>query len=633
MGDNYAAQESEIKELLALGPFRGQISTLARYYNPKNYPVVASFMETRNTFGALKTPPGRTNQFTAPAAINGIGRFYITGASPQILVSTTAQNLYRAVDPTTPPTALSTQITLPGGWVNAPMFFAQYDSYMFICNGKNAPQKIDSSFALTAVGVAGPATWTAASLAQTTGGSLTLLGQYTYLFSFKTATQESSPLPLAQQQMITLTGANNQVNLTNVPQPGGGLGVTGVNLYRIGGTLPDIPRLVTTIAVGTTTYSDTTSDNALSILTTQPQFTIYGAGQSTTQDPPLNFTFMIQHENGMWGFLPQTDSSKLSPGGWAYRSNTAQPEGWNKNNAIPCDPNDGDPIQLAFSFGTYLMIFKYETLGAIIGDNMTNYQWTRLENSGLIAQRGACWTPDGVLFLSADGFRVWNGMTGSTIYSTRVNDTIQGYTLAARKAAVAFYSKDLFSAFLSFPTLGITYQFNLLTRDIITLPFACDQAIVLAKSGDSHNVMTTRGSSSTNIDSWFTNTTGDVVASTVLDWKSDRILLDPRIVFQGEYGIVYFDKTSGDFTINLTWDGTTVAAPPLTIQPLGQAPSGQPITIHVSQSPNVNYSMFYLDATHQGSDVQVEIKSLSGNVNPVIIYGVKVFGSIFRVLP
>lgn len=140
------------------------------------------------------------------------------------------------------------------------LHFTQFDDRVFAFNGDatNVPLTYEGS-AVRGFGIIKPAA--EPGTAETTGGSLTLLAQYGYVYKYirrisGNLLASSSPSPLVQ---ITLTGANNQVDLTLVASTEAW--VTNIQIYR---TVADGNQLFLEAEIGNVTaHSSIVSDSSL----------------------------------------------------------------------------------------------------------------------------------------------------------------------------------------------------------------------------------------------------------------------------------------------------------------------------------------------------------------------------------
>jgi flagellar hook protein FlgE len=87
-------------------------------------------------------------------------------------------------------------------------------------------------------------------------------GNYSYYVTFVGGAVESRPSTLIGPISV---GVNENVQISNIPQPGAGSGYTGINIYRNLASDPSEFHLVTAapLALGTTTYTDSSADSTI----------------------------------------------------------------------------------------------------------------------------------------------------------------------------------------------------------------------------------------------------------------------------------------------------------------------------------------------------------------------------------
>ena len=615
--------------LLNISPFHGQLSNVGKFLTPRTYARSASSMENMQNVGTLQTMLHRTNVFQMPNGVTcqGMGRFYVQGGLPWLFIAGSDGNIYYAADPATPPVVLSiaNSIPFPAGWTTInPTYFNQYGSFMFVSNGINPPFKISAGLIVSAIGIAGPTV--APTVTDVTGGGGLTEGAYTYLITWQTATQESSPNPGSTYAASSIVAANNDTAvLTLIPQPPASANATYINIYRLGGALSYF-TLVAQISVGTTDYYDYFTDAELQGNKLLYSTEAYGGGQQLLADPPLNFQQFITIPAGLIGVRPATDSTVNSPNNFAYMSNPIMPEGWNVNNKIALGPNDGDQILTAAICGSLPVFVKSASTWGLVGNSTVDFVPQRLFPVGTLSALSVVETDAGLTFLSPYGWLIWPGSGKPYVLSDRLNTQIQALPLSVRKTAVAAYLPAIASVMLSFPSANITYRINFSSGEADTIPYSYAQSIVCCQDGDNYNIYGLRQSSQSMIDSWFTSTTGDLgnPYAFPVNWLSDRMIVgDPRYVYPLSHLEAMFDETSSDFTVSVICDNNVAEAQEITI----------PVSRCQQKGPNA-YFLANLQPGTQATDVQIQITGLRSDlptkVNSIMLFG---FPGYFRSNP
>jgi hypothetical protein len=296
--------------------------------------------------------------------------------------------------------AWSSGITLAQNSGVTPAGFLTLDSWVqfrteliFSCNGnlyryyRTEPTGTENLFT---VGLATPSI---TSLAQSAGGSMTLLGTYEYEITDEDEFgRESSPSAAVS---ITLTGTNATVTVTRGTLDTSG-GSTHWNVYRKnpGGTQF---FFVATIVSGTSTYVDAASDTSISTNDVAPS-----AGEN---DPPNNATIMTIWKNR----LVMNDVTIPAD---IQVSNAASPTQFSTL-PLPTNVADGftawvggkgdNEITGLESLGSMLAIFKRSSMTFLQGDTIENFSLLPIHERGCSNHLGVQRCENEILFPSNDG--------------------------------------------------------------------------------------------------------------------------------------------------------------------------------------------------------------------------------------
>lgn len=170
--------------------------------------------------GVIKKRRGSSLKLTQGSRITG-QYFFAKSDGTKMVLFTSGQALYKTTDLVTATRIGSaTQFT-----TTLRTNFAQYNDFVYICNGTDAMAKTDGSTITTFTSVADPGTGPTVTQNGTTGTTT-----YGYRYTYVTAVGETGPSP-----EITITNGNATLTSTNnvsVAIPGTiPAGATGVNIY------------------------------------------------------------------------------------------------------------------------------------------------------------------------------------------------------------------------------------------------------------------------------------------------------------------------------------------------------------------------------------------------------------------
>lgn len=156
---------------------------------------------------------------------------------------------------------------------------AEYENYMFFCNGNNTPYKYGGSGdAFTRHGVDAP-TQTMSVATASTGTALT--GEYRYAYTYvNSALVEGDLSPITS----TLTVASQNIALSNIGVAPQSYGVNARNIYRTVTSGATYLRVATINDNTTTTYEDAIADGSL------------GVEAPSDNGVPPNYSHVVYHQ-------------------------------------------------------------------------------------------------------------------------------------------------------------------------------------------------------------------------------------------------------------------------------------------------------------------------------------------------
>jgi len=470
-------------ELLAVGPFGGLDTTTEPYFVSPNNFVAGQNYVPNSGFGGFVTVEGRSVFLGAPlpGPVYGIHGVMRAGLPTLYLFAVTVGLvgfIYGAVEggipfliPTPVPLSPSEQVT-----------FADSISWVFFTDGVDAALKYDViTGIITFWGIVAP---TAAPLLSPDGAA-TMFGTYYYNVTFEGNGIESSAGTFSLPITVTGTG----VTLTGIPVSTDPQ-VTTVNIYRLGGSLGQW-LFVAAIPNGTTTYTDTTSDAALSA----------DLAETLRRDPPPIFKAITTYKERVWGFGTTADPSLV------YFSNYNEPWAFDTvQGFFPVEENNFNDVAIGLcSIGSQLILFKSKSTYQVTGSTNADFQVNKLFDIGCRSSRSICTAYGVCWWISKQGIYQFDG-------STPTNLSDGGYQQSNIKSIIDSFSDTDFADVTSFvydrmvhfciPTFNETYFWDLRSQGWYNLGFALDQVYFDLESDNP--VIGTDLQVTGQIDNWFT---------------------------------------------------------------------------------------------------------------------------------
>jgi hypothetical protein len=313
--------------------------------------------------------------------------------------------------------------------------------------------------------------------------------------------------------LISGGSVQNEIVLTNIPVSTDPQ-VTQRNIYRIGGSQSQFQLIDTITDDTTTTYTDTTADNAITGQTLVPH-----------RDPPALFQDIVTYQDRVWGLGNYTTTNYTLSDVWY--SLYEQPWGFdNTNQVIPVGENTGeDNIVGGAALSSMLVVLKRKTAWGIVGSSQSDYVPIPLFNIGAAGKQSIkvgygllFWlSPEGIVW-TFDGSSAPNNISDMTQSKCSVKAILDSFSEVDYAAAVGFFHQRNF--LLSFPTQGITLGFNVPMQSWFELGWACSSA---AFDLESHGEVITDNGSGQPVVQWFSAETdlGSPINSSFLTGISD----------------------------------------------------------------------------------------------------------------
>lgn len=502
MANNLVNQD--VVELLTVGPFTGLDATTSTYFVGEGLATDLLNIVPDRRYQSYVTTQGRTNALIGPlpGQCYGMTKFSRQGMSAVYLAASNSSGIgtfqqYALGGTPTP-------LTLPIGTTITPStksVFTQYQNataspvsgWTFGALGTTNALKVDLNLIVTNWQAAPPTT--APTLTATSGSIISPLPYY-YRFTYSNATLETSPGPISNS--ITLLTAQGVI--VNGLTASTDAQITTINVYRLGGAFSTW-FLVGTVANGVaTTYTDTTADINLT-------------GQSLVlhRDPPPRFNALETHKERVWGFgYNNSYSYQFNSATNAYTTTGPQPsdlwysnytEPWgfdNTNDVIPVGRNAGGDVGVGLaSVGSILVCFKTKTTWAVFGDTQADFLVRKLFDIGCSSNQSIVKAYGVVYWLSNRGVYAFDGSTPQYI-SSKIRRILDGFSQADLAAATAFMRGRMY--WLSFPTQGVSFGYDLDTQEWFKIGWATDNVVF---DLDNLSEVTATEPNLGVVDSWF----------------------------------------------------------------------------------------------------------------------------------
>lgn len=269
-------------------------------------------------------------------AVNGFKFVDFDSATDRMLAQTNG-NLYSS--PIASPSFASIRSGLTATALH--LDSTKFSDDMFMCNGLDAnwvvlPGNTTIAHGLTAS--TAPPTYTSA------GSGIT--GTFIYWVTEYDATNDVESAVVASGATLSVTVTDDTVTITKPATVN--TSATHWRLYRTKtlGAFP-IGWLVATVAIGTTTYADSTTDAALVLLAPYPIVTLNGASEGRNHPPPV-FRSLTTFEGSLAG---------VSTGRSLYWSETGTPHYFPVSYEMPFRPTFGGTTRCVRSIGRSVIVF------------------------------------------------------------------------------------------------------------------------------------------------------------------------------------------------------------------------------------------------------------------------------------
>lgn len=596
--------DSQVQELLAVGPFLGIDASTSKYFLDQYHANDSIAVVPNRAFLGYVTARGRFSAFAGTFASKffGLAQFQRAGVADLYLaaVNSGGHGILQSAAIGGSPSSLT--VPTLNNWVNAS--FTTQQNWMFVADGvaNNTPLKIDTSLNVTNWQIAAPGS--PVTFGADTAG--VLIGTYFYFVTFYNANQESSPSPISAAHTVS----SKTINLTAIPTSSDSQTV-GRNIYRFGGTMQDI-LLVGSIADNTTTtFADNTADTAIT-----------GQALILHRDVPQPFYDIVQFKGRIWGFgysgTAVGNPASIAGNSDLWYSNYEEPWGFdNVNQVLPVGRNSGGDIAVAVRpLSSILCLLKSQTFWTYWGgDNPTTDPAPfMVAPVGCVNKQSAFVAYQRLFFITPElTIQMFDGSALTNISDNRttganssIKGILDGFSLSDAQAAVGFAYDNM--ACFSFPTQSITFLYDIPTGQWFKLPWATDMAVFNLE--EQNTVIASRPSSAGTLDQWFAAETdlGAAITSSYISRISDSS--SPQAVKVYRYAVIL-----SPVQVGATATVTVVA------DPTGSAATA---TKTVSLATKPLSHILSLPPTMMGAEVQVTLavtSTVKTEIQRVGVYG------------
>ena len=410
---------------IELGPYIGGVNLIDPVTKLSDNELSQCLNLRTGTRGDFYKRPGFGTYGSSPAKVNGdvlvnLALRYYKVDGTKLLIAAAGGKLRKGNDVTGAWTDIS--INGSGASMEATKLadWMVYKNRLYITDGIN-PQRYN----ITDDIYAGHFIHAAPTLAQTTGGSLTLLSTYKYFVA--SVAGDMGEGPKGAEATITLTGSNNRVNLTVMADAAVKHEETAKRIYRTkaGGSLfyflAEIPE-------GTTIYNDLLADSAL------------GAEYVPTHAPRSDSRFVVMghDERAYWSGRSGLNASTVEVSDVGFPDRIRDADGF-----FTVANNDGDVLTGSGLVPGGIVFFKRTSLwlSRAFGYGLINIypKDKRGAGVGCTAPFSIVSTPVGLIFLSQRGEVYKFDGTNIIEVGRRIYPEFRGMTEAAMNRIVACY--------------------------------------------------------------------------------------------------------------------------------------------------------------------------------------------------
>lgn len=235
------------------------------------------------------------------------------------------------------------------------MAAAEYQDYLFVCNGYVNSHKYDGTN-FTRHGVPAPATAPVATSSAT--GALS--GAYRYKVTYVNSALVEGDVSSAS---VTLTVALGTVTLSDISVAPVSFGVNTRNLYRTTASGTTFLRLATLSNNTATTYVDTVSDASL------------GVAAPTDQGLPPKYNCIVYHKNRLF-------CNDMANASFLWYSDVADPEVWPSTNFVYVGDATGDIIRGLSVYNDSVLVFCDNSIWLVYMPSADPTDWSVIRIKG-----------------------------------------------------------------------------------------------------------------------------------------------------------------------------------------------------------------------------------------------------------
>lgn len=267
-----------------------------------------------------------------------------------------------------------------------------WDGKWYWADGTDS-KKVMSDGTVKDLGLAAP---TARPTISAGAGTLPHTGTFNYTYTYYDSITGTESAPVELSNSLTVTNKDIVVTGFQVVPP---LGATNIRLYRVGGYLSKF-TLVDTLAVNTTTYTDTLDVSKIDGRLLQTL---------RTSVPPTDVNYIVEFNGRIYG----------ASGNKVYFSALGNPDAWYVDDYYLVNST----ITGLGTTGAGLVVFTAYTTNVLRGSGPENFFMKEISASvGCVGHHSIAQYQDSIMWLSADAFVMTDGFVLNDLTSNKIKN-------------------------------------------------------------------------------------------------------------------------------------------------------------------------------------------------------------------
>lgn len=298
--------------------------------------------------------------------------------------------------------------------------FATVNARAYFCDGANF--KVTDGDSLFNVQITAPALGSTSVAVSGAVGAGKMTGTYDYKITWYSSAwgQESAASP----QTAAVAPNGQSVALTSLPTTAPDARADMKRIYRRKVSAAETQwRYVAEIAAATTSYTDTSFDNDISLTRAAP-FSVTGALPA--------FKYLCLHDGVL--FAAGSDDNTI------YYSRAGQPYALDRTLTLGSE-NDQDPVTALAVFDSFLVVGKERSIWLLAGNSPTSFDRRKIDGIGILGHNSIVHEGDFMYFRGPDDFYVFDGTTPQPMGYARVRGLVETFNRSRRDYCVGVWDK------------------------------------------------------------------------------------------------------------------------------------------------------------------------------------------------